>query len=715
MRQAFCVTCCCAALMAGSAGAAAAQEGADSSTTVAEILVTATKTGATNIQETPIAITAITSDLIEQSNIHDIRDLSTQTPNLVITSNGSFAQVYIRGVGSNNIFAGSDPSSTVHLDGVYIARPAAYLNSFLDVERIEVLRGPQGTLYGRNSVGGTINVISRKPGNEFEAKAQLTAGNFSLFRGEAYVSGPLVQDRVAASLAVMRSTRDGYIENIFPGGEAIDSEDVWALRGQLRFTPADNFEFLVRADYMETDDIGGGTLKLLQPSPVDPLVNTTLGDYDRVALNTEGTSARRVWGLSGEASWDINESMKLTSLTAYRESLLNSQSDTDGTSLLIRITKQLEEQHQFSEELNLSGNWGDRLTYVVGAYYFDEHMLADSTVSNFVPGVRIHPNPTVDTSAWAVYGQGNFNFTDQFSITAGMRYTQETKEFNQNFSQESIATGNPLPTFPRIYRIEDEYTAWTPKLGAEFRATEDFMLYASVTRGFKSGGFNFASANPAQGYSPEYLWSYEAGFKSDLLDNRLRLNGTVFHYKYTDLQVQSFLTPGVIDITNASDAKVTGVEIEVVGKPAAGLEIGGYLAYLDAVYENYPGALKPGNIPFDASGQTINSAPKWSYTAYAQHRHELGDGSALIGRIEYNWRDRQFFTPENNLVETQKEYGLLNANVGYASPGGRWQVYLYGRNLTDTDYVTTTATFTGVVSGRVGEPRTFGIRLIAEY
>lgn len=695
---------CLVALMATAASA-------QSPATIQEVIVTATKTGATNLQDTPLAITALTSEMIERSGIRDVRDLADSTPNLLISQNGAFAQVYIRGIGSNNNFAGSDPSSTIHTDGVYLARPAAYLNSFLDVERLEVLRGPQGTLYGRNTVGGTINIISRRPSNQFMGKAQLTAGNYNAFRAEGYVSGPIVQDKVAASLAAMRVKRDPFLKNVVPGVTGIDSEDAWATRGQLRFTPADNLEILVRGDYLEADDVPPASVKLLQPLAADPLVNTTLGNYRRVALNTQAFSERRVWGVSGEIGWRLNENLKLTSLTAYRESRLNTQSDTDGSSRLIRITRQFEDQHQWSEELNLTGDFG-RLTFVSGVYLFDEHIVADSTVSNFAPGTIVHPNPTVDTRAWALYGQATYKLTDRLSLTAGIRYTEEIKEFAQRYSVDSIATGRPTATYPRTYSTKGVYEATTPKFGIEYRANDAVMFYASATRGFKSGGFNFASANPAQGFAPEFLWSYEAGFKSDLLERRLRVNGTVFRYNYRDLQVQSFLTPGVIDITNASDAKVDGLELEVLARPTTAFEMGGYLAYLDATYDNYPGALKPGNIPFDASGQRMNSSPKWSYNLFGQYTHELAGGASLSGRVEYAWKGRQFFTPENNLVETQASYGLVNANVTWSSPGKTWQVIAYGRNLGNESFVTTTATFTGVVSGRVGDPRTYGLRLV---
>ncbi|HOP20475.1 MAG TPA: TonB-dependent receptor plug domain-containing protein, partial [Amphiplicatus sp.] len=232
---------------------------------VDEMVVTATKMGETNLQETPIAITAFSGEQVDRTGIKDVRDLMAMTPNLNVAQNAAFAQIYIRGIGSNNVFSGADPSSTIHIDGVYIARPASYFTSFLDVERIEVLRGPQGTLYGRNSVGGTINVITRRPDNEFQAKLQGTVGNYDLYRVEGYVSGPIIEDKLAASVSMMRSKRDGYLKNVAPGAADLDSEDLWSGRVQLRATPTDRLEILVRGDYSDDDGQAAGNVKLLLP------------------------------------------------------------------------------------------------------------------------------------------------------------------------------------------------------------------------------------------------------------------------------------------------------------------------------------------------------------------------------------------------------------------------------------------------------------------
>jgi iron complex outermembrane receptor protein len=698
------------ALSAGSVQAQATA-GADGSDAYGDILVTANKTGATRLQDTPLAITAFSAPALEATGIKDVRDLASLTPNLQVTQNASFSQVYIRGIGSNNVFGGSDPSSTIHLDGVYLARPASYLSNFLDVERIEVLRGPQGTLYGRNSVGGTINVISRKPTDELAAKAQLTYGNYDFARAEGYVSGPLVKGKVDGSISLIGSRRDGYLKNVVPGIGDADNERTFGARGQLRFTPSEPLEIILRGDYLHSNDALAGYVKLLQTT-ADPLANSVLGDYRKVALNIRPKANRKQSGAAAEINYDFGDAAKLKSLTAYRANRLVQAGDTDGTALNIRRTDQYEKQHQFSEELNLTGKLGG-LTYILGAYYFDEHIDVDSTVTTF-PTVRANFSPTINTKAWAGFAQGNYALTDQLSLTAGIRYTRERKRFDQVATNFDFATGLPLATYPRTYSTAGTYKAWTPKFGIEFRPTDGVLLFASATRGFKSGGFNFASANPAQGFAPETLWSYEAGAKLDLFDRKLRLNGTYFHYDYKGLQVQSFLTPGVIDITNASDATVDGVEIEAQAHPTDWLQLGANLAYLDAVYKNYTSALKPGNIVFDASGNRLNLSPKWSYTLYAQADVPVGDG-AFFARGEYSHRTRQYFTAINGGLDQQAGYGLINASIGYTLPGDHIQFLLFGRNLADKEYVTSTASFASGIVGRVGEPRTYGIRAVFKY
>jgi iron complex outermembrane receptor protein len=700
-------------LVCGTALAAPEETGASDEFALKEITVTATKTGRTKLQETPIAITAVTAADIAQTGITDIHGLMAETPNLDITENGPYGEVYIRGIGSNNVFAGSDPDVSIYQDGVYIARPSSDFNNFLDVERVEVLRGPQGTLYGRNAVGGAINIISRKPDNNVEAKAEAGIGNYRKYDVQGYVSGPLAPDKLYASVSILRETHDGYIRNIFPGGNDLDSQNTWATRAQIRATPNDKLDILVRGDYSSDTGAISTYQKLLRPYPADPIVNSTLGDYRHVALDSLNSMDRKNYGVSGDIAYTVSGALKFDSLTAYRHAGLMWTADTDGTSLHIQNSNFHESQNQLSEELTASGRTS-RLTYVLGGYYFHEYIQDNNLIKRFVSNSGVSTAPLVHTNAWAVYGQATYNFTRRFSAVVGDRYTVEKKEFIQTFGLISLV-GGPNIAGPVGYDLTNTYKASTPKVGLQFQAAPDVMMYLSATRGFKSGGYNATTGTAINGFNPEYLWSYEGGVKSDWFHHRLRLNGDVFYYKYTDLQVQAFIVPGTVNITNAANAHVKGVEIELQGEPVKGLNLGGTLAYLNATYSSYPQAPIAGGATVNASGNYLDSAPKWAYSVYGQYRLLVMSHGSMFVRGEWGWRARQYFTPDNNNILSQGAYGLLNSSLGYDSQDGHWQAVVYGQNLTNRQYITSTGTFSVVAAGKVGAPRTYGVNVSYTY
>ncbi|MDB5365742.1 MAG: TonB-dependent receptor [Rhodospirillales bacterium] len=673
---------------------------------VEEITVTATKVGATDLQKTPIAISAFTASQIDKSLTYGIKDLVQMTPNLTVPQNSSFAQVYIRGIGSNNVFNGSDPSSTVHVDGVYMARPNAQFVNFFDVERVEVLRGPQGTLYGRNSVGGTINVISRLPGEQLMAKAQETIGNYGLTRTEGYVSGPF-NDRVSASLSGYYVHQDARRENISPTGNDIDNQNQGGMRGQLRIKVSDSVESITRLDFDSRYEHPMGFAKPL--FKYTPLTNTILGDYSKVALNQTNLGTVRDYGASEELNATLGNGFVLKSLTAYRRNVTKSRSDTDSSELNTTVSNIKESQRQFSEELNLSGKVG-ALDFVTGLYYFHEQIASNNLIEARVPNTGTAIAPHVSTNAYAAYAQGTYHLTDQFSFTGGARYTKEIKDFFNTSGTTNLTSAQFINNGPVRTTAEGRYYAFTPKFGVEFSPTKDVMLFASVTKGFKSGGFNQTNTNPFGGFAPEKLWSYEAGVKSEWFDHKLRLNLTGFVYKYDNLQVQAFIRPGVTDITNAANADVSGVELESVFQPVKNLQVTANLATLDATYAKYPGASGPGGVVVDATGKRLNASPKYTANFAAEYNYDMQGGDLLFGRLEYFWQDKQYFVASNDPQQSQGAYGLMNASVGYETPDGQWRFSLWGKNLLDKQYITITATVSAVVSGRPGEPRMFGAR-----
>jgi iron complex outermembrane recepter protein len=673
-----------------------------------EITVTAAKIGATDLQKTPIAISAFSAAQIDRTYSYGIKDLVLLTPNLSIPQNSSFAQVYIRGIGSNNVFNGSDPSSAVQIDGIYMARPNSQFASFYDVERVEVVRGPQGTLYGRNATGGVINVISRRPSTEkFEAKAQETIGNYGLTRTEGYASGPIT-DRVAASISGYFVHQQPKRQNIISSGNDIDDQNQGGVRGQVLVKISDTIESLTRFDVDSRYEHPMGFAKPL--FRYTPQTNTILGDYSRVALNQTNLGTVRSYGGSEELTFKLGGDMVLKSLTGYRRNVTKSRSDTDSSELNTTVSNIYEAQRQFSEELNLSGKFG-ALDLVAGLYFFREQIVSRNLIEARVPNTGTAIAPHVSTNAYAAYSQGTYHFTDQVSATLGGRYTEEIKDFYNTSGTTNLTSAQYINNGPVRTTAQGKYYSFTPKFGVEYSPTKDIMLFGSVTKGFKSGGFNQTNTNPFGGFAPEKLWSYEAGVKTEWLNKRLRVNLTGFKYNYDNLQIQAFIRPGVTDITNAADADVWGLELETIVEPIKHLTLTANLATLDATYLNFPQAPGPGGVIVNATGNRLNAAPKYTANLSAEYTYDLAGGDGLFARADYLWQDKQYFVASNDPQQSQGAYGLLNTSVGYESADGKWRASLWAKNLTAKQYITITATVSAVVSGRPGDPRTFGARL----
>lgn len=682
------------------------------STELEEIQVTATRAGQSNLQETPIAITAIQSSLIERAGMTDLRDLAPAVPGLVVGENTGSAQLYIRGVGSNNVFAGSEPSVALYRDGLYIARPQGMFDGFLDVERIEVLRGPQGDIYGRNATGGAVNIITRKPDME-KVSAALKAGygNYNQHGVEGYVNGPLVSEKIAGSINLQYSARDGYRENVIASGVDVDSKDSFSGRVQLMLQPSDVLSILIRTDHTRDRSVPYGYQTFLEPV-FAPVANSLLGDYSRVALNFAANGRRDTWGISLEADYDMGGGWILTSLTGYRSNDFRLELDTDGTEVDVIRSFIEETQDQFSEELTLRGDIG-RLHILAGAYLFSEDIDMAGTELRIVgAGFGRKPVPVAETTATAVYTNLKYDLTDKFTAEVGLRYSHEKKEYTKHDSLFSIETGAQTVDLSFEQQTRSDNVT-TPKFGLQYSVSDEVFLYAKATRGFKSGGFNFTAAERGS-FRPEILWAYEVGAKLSLADNRLQLNSAAFRYDYDDLQVQAFIVPGTADITNAASAKVSGLEMELRAALSEQFEFSGYIAYLDAEYAAYPEAPISGGATIDATGNALNSAPRWSGNVAITYSREVGDGTLFV-RTDVGWQTRIYFTVDNNDVETQGDYALVNVSAAYEWQDGKYGVSLWGRNIFDQQYINGSAAFPPSRAGRAGAPATFGIQLSTHF
>jgi iron complex outermembrane receptor protein len=681
---------------------------------IQDIVVTASKTGESAAQRTPIAISAFNSESLKDAGISNVKDLAGYVPNLSINQSTTYALIYVRGIGSTNIYGGSDPSVTVQVDGVYLGRPYSQFADFLDVDRVEVLRGPQGTLYGRNAAGGTINIISKTPTDSFGFENVLQVGNYSSVQEQAYVSGPLIPNKLQFSLAGSYYHHKPYIKNIIPTGNDIFNANRGGLRSQLRWELSDDIVATTRADFSQQKE--HTTSFSLLRLPFTPATTSILGDFSRVALNLPNNDNVRIWGISEDIRVRLNDNLDLRSITAYRNSRNKVDVDSDDSDVSITQVHQGEAQHQLSSELNLAGNF-DRFNFVTGLYYMYERVATDIRVTVFPANFQLLFRPVNKSTSYAAYVQGTYKIKENLSLTAGGRYSFEKKAMDQLFLQNALSTGANLATVS--YHKSRSFKSFTPKLSLQWTPTANLLGYASITRGFKSGGFNFSSTNPATAsFRPEKLWSYELGVKTDWFDRHLRVNLTGFIYDYTDLQQFLATAPGVAVIANAATARVKGIELEVKARPWSGLDLGANLAYLHARYTKYLAAPIPqtlGQGSLDVSGFELNNAPPYSISVFGQQSVPVSDDKSVYVRGEYLWMDRQYNEPTNYILQRTPAYGLVNVTAGLRNNGGSWAIELWCRNLTDKKYLIGTQDSGATFSAQPGAPRTFGVELKVKF
>jgi iron complex outermembrane receptor protein len=676
------------------------------------VTVTATKTGPADIQSTPIAMTALPARTLEQLGVETVEGLAGFVPSVTVSQSPvGTPLVTIRGIGSNSAVAGADPSSTIHLDGVYLARPPMACMDLLDVERVEVLRGPQGTLYGRNSVGGTINIVTRQPTDTLEARVRLTAGNYDKLRAEGAVSGPLVKHKVMGAFAFLRGSRDGFVEDLDHPDHALGSEDTWAGRGQLRVVFGTHAELLVSGDYGRFMGVPLTNAKPIAAKPGFTFDSPASLWQVRTSDPASGKSIQQ--GASAKLAIRLNSTTTLTSLTAYRKSNTRFFIDPDATELSVATTLAPDVQDQFSQEVTLSART-PKLTWIGGAFFFDEQDDGPVRITQFgPPAIQIRPFATVDAKAWALFGQATYRLSSHVSLTGGVRYSDEQKETHNVGGVYRLDTGvlaNPASFYDFVDRAT--YDAWTPKVSLQVQASRDTFVYLSATRGFKSGGLNITARQPGGAFRPEFAWSYEGGVKRTMAEGRVRVNAAVFYNDYQDLQVQTFIHTGVVLVTNAASATIKGFEVETATTGWHGLQLAGTVSWLDATYDHYE-AVGPGDVRGDAAGHHLNNAPEWSGSGSALYELATGRAGTASLRGDVSWQSEVFFSPFNTAIEAQRAYALIQLRAGFEPRSRRWEMAVYMRNVGNREYLTgATATNVGfpAFTGRPGEPRHWGLQ-----
>lgn len=748
-----------------------------------EIVITARRREE-GLQDAPIAVSAYTAEALAYRNVTKLDDIARFVPNLTLENNPSFggasnsAAIYIRGIGQKEFLPTTEPGVGLYVDGVYIARSVGAILDIVDVERLEVLRGPQGTLFGRNTIGGAISITTVRPeiGGEVGGSLGAVVGTDDRINVKGSLHFPM-GDTAAARLSLASLQQDGYVERT--DGTDLGDDDTITGRFAVAWEPTDRLSVDVSLDVTQ-DDENGPAMELLgidftdlsqlaavlppqnipppmafvhnvttaavplPPGSNPPVAPCALEDaagnnllpfpnpnplsancYDNRYLKdasgknqgtAEAKSETDIWGLSATVAYDISDTLQIKSITAYRD--LDSEFSRDGDHSPHRISQFHDdlEQEQFTQEFQLLGN-GDNYNWILGAYYFNEDgdnvNTLDFTVSNFRSGGEF------DNEAYAVFAQGTWDFGENWHLTLGGRYTEETKKFHpdqiiyQNYYAGISATlppGHPLAALDAPFlqagsRIlpdlekEIDIDEFTPLANLAWDVSDDVMIYLTYSEGFKSGGFTqrvfppivvpftappgTADIDLIPTFDPEFVDAWELGFKSTLADGRVRFNGAIFDTSYEDMQVQVFSS--VAPVTeNIGEASIRGAELELQAAPGNGWLIDASASYLDAEYDDIDTANTLIGEDF-----AFERVPEWAGSLGVSKEFSLREAGLLTVRGEWSYRDETYNDAYNTELLKTDSYDIWNASIRWNNTEGDWTVVLSGLNLSDEEYLVT--------------------------
>ncbi|KCZ86075.1 TonB-dependent receptor [Hyphomonas adhaerens MHS-3] len=677
-----------------------------------------------SLQDVPMSITAVDAGLMQDSGYIDLSQVQRVSTNVVIANIGTYIpRIYIRGIGTRNFDLGSEQSVGVFVDGVYQARPSNLDLGLLDLERVEVLKGPQGTLYGRNTIAGALSVVTQAPSEVFEGHISAELGSSVISGDDFYnlsgrISGPLTESGVRGTLAVAYRNREGYlpVQNSSIRGGA--NEDTVAARAKLLIPLSNAADLTLIGDYMTQE----GPAYVLKSVPVlDGSGNVVPLDKDdlyKPEANRDDIGLDRdTWGLSATLDWDLG-AFDLTSITAYRELSFYDRFDNDATAVDATERDTTEDSSQFSQEIRLNRST-DAYNLLLGAYY--GHDEGDRLFSlNWtlpVPTWQLDAKTSLDSKNYAVFGQLEYFVTDALSLTVGARYGEDEKEFVYN-------TVSSMPAFANFTQpLNKKWDSFDPMVSLAYDFNENNMAYVSYASGYKSGAFQWLARNAiaaSEVAAPEDVDSYEIGYKGFLADGRLELNASAFHMKYKDLQLLLYrnisppsLPEQFIPLTvNAADSTIDGLEIETKTILTDQWSLDFSYAYLDGTYDEFVRELPTGEIQ-DFSGNPLVRAPKNTVNVALNYFEDYSFGT-VGARVGYFWRDEWNHEEDANAINprsTVPATGLLDASVSLGFDNG-WELSVWGRNLTDERYQQGLINTTGSPQQIFpNEPRTYGVRV----
>lgn len=678
--------------------------------TLEEIIVTATKRER-SMQDVPITMSAISGDSLDRLGIKGMDSLAVSTPGLFFGRSVGGAVILLRGVGTANAAAGNEPSVATYIDGVYNPNANANVASFNDIERIEVLKGPQGTLFGRNATGGLIHIITKDPTQEPEAKLKVGYGNYDTFESGFYGSTGLTENTAASISVYHKNQGEAPVDNPLPGREFLPDEDL-SIRGKWLYTPSEQLEIKLTGFYLDYES-SAFTARQPKPGVIAQGGGTYTGDYYKIANDLPTSASYEQKGANAQIRYSFG-SVDLISITSWADDSQFTPFDNDGTGAFIQDSYGDIQAETQTQELRLVSTNDSKLDWILGLYYFDnstsyEPLRVELPVFG---GLTLNNFAEQDVKSWAAFSEGTYALTERTSLTLGLRWNEDDLDYSGN----SFSTFGTI--FPPTTRSQT-FKKSTYRVTLNHNFTDSLMAYASYSRGYKTGLFNLINLGgpPAPAIRPEILDALEIGFKSDgWADGRVRLNGAAFYYDYQDLQVVTIGTAS-LSTTNAA-ATIYGVELDINAQVTDRLSLMTGMALNESEYDEYVGFTnRPapsgfGNVavsPVDFAGNELQRAPPFTFNAslYYTVPTEMGEFSYSL----MYYHNGGFYWDEDNRVE-EPAYNIVNTELSWMDSSMKYKVSLWGRNILEEEYsIYTNNSPSSGDAYTPGERRMYGVRV----
>lgn len=732
----------------------------DSESKMETIVVTAQKR-VENIQEVPISIASFSSESIERMALRQLNEIAEFVPNLKMSQTNDFSSsITIRGVGSSSRNIGFDARVGLYLDGVYIGQSPAHNQDLLDLERIEVLRGPQGTLFGKNNVAGSINLITKKPEDEFSGYVGVSVGNYDLRQYTASLNTP-ISDDIAAKFSINQYQRDGYIENVTTGNW-LNEQDSYSYRGQISATLSNSIELNFTIDSLKSDRLSFDGEPIT--NTLGTAKNTESPEKNKVSFDIDPHEEREISGESLTIDWALSNNFTVKSITGHRDSTIKYKNDFDFSAQSISFLDYADDYKQWSQELQLISPESD-FQYVAGLYYFQQDAytkrlpnVGDETLSLFTGVPRsvfeygaslsdpasigalaaFHPGilstiGNVDTTSYSIFFNSNYQFNNEFTLDLGFRYSTEEKSVDWTISSIDPQTNIPvIPVFQLANgQVIDKRTDhdFSPLISLNYHVNRDINAYIKYSTGYKSGGYNVDFLTQAQldvgiEFDKETVKSYEMGLKGDLFDHRMRFSSAIFYAKYDDYQINQLINLAAgttaLSIRNAAKVESYGAELDLTYQLTEYMQINAAVGLLDAKFDKFPSGGSNGE---DLSGEKLPGVSDFTVNLSVQYYYPVSiANSELSVSLSYNYQDDYNTDLDGRTTTTLANgeilnighidgFGIFNAAINLEPLDNGISLRLWIRNLTAQDSPTILGekSFFGTRRNIYANPRTYGI------